>query len=181
MVKKIWRLSLAAIVAGLVTGTLACRHSAQGTLQRPVYEHARRVNPRFWNPVSAAFADRAGYLRSAVRFYEGDIRDLRSADAYLLGHLTYPQPHPVVVGSVGGTHFRVLDSESSTSESWVSIGSETTRCSSYGSTTNCTSTPPLMFPVTRTRSMYLLEVVYVPPERLNELPSHLRPTADMFN
>jgi hypothetical protein len=68
---------------------------------------------------------------------------------------------------------------------WLQFGSDSVECKNVGgglySTTNCTATHPISIPIKERSDWFLMEVTFVAPHLLHELPPSLQPTADMFN
>ena len=171
-----------ALLVSMFVTTIGC-HFPSGSIDNPVWVQ-RHIDARWWMPYRAEYRARAGYLRRAVQYYTGDIEVMQRAEPIFLGHLTFPTLDVGIVTRTGGTHFRVIDQQSSTTTNWVQIAPGSVRCQSYGgaysTTTNCTATDPISLPVNRRSDWFLIEVSFVPPERLRKLPVHLQPTPDMF-
>lgn len=163
----------ASALALIVLSTSGCGHRPVG---RPGHPHWGAINsyPRdLYTPYSSSSIASRRYVARGVEAYEGDRGALQAADARFLGVLRVRDPASHV-SKVGGTHFIEVDRETTSSVRTVKFGNDSVRCSSYGSSTNCSVHEAPRVPIRKTRTTYEVEVWYVAPEMQFALPPALQ-------
>lgn len=119
-----------------------------------------------------------------VRFYEGDSADLVRAGAVILGEIDgsgngysgqddLAKSAEVEALAHGGTH--IMQTTQGVDTTTVPIGAASTRCSSWGNTTDCSSRPPPTVTLRFPRARFV--VLRVERENWPLLPAQLRPPA----
>jgi len=166
-------------LALIVLSTSGCGHRPVGRPGHPHWAAIERYPRHLYTPHSLSSIATRRYVAKGVEVFAGDRGALEAAEARYLGmlHVRDPASH---TPRVGGTHFIEVDHVTSTSERSVKFGNDSVRCSSYGSSTNCTVHEAPTVPIRRSRTTYEVEVWYVAPEMQFALPPALQTPARWY-